>query len=135
MTNVKRKFTALASLLILLIIGACASSQKATKVSLVGDEKDIVEVTADSFNFNPSLIETKSKDTIFLKITNISSGSHNFTIKNPTGEVIQDVELPPNKTITLEVNLKKPGTYEFYCDKPFHRMLGMKGSIEVIAAN
>lgn len=135
MTNLKRKFAALASLSILLTFGACASSQKATKVSIAGDEKNIVEVTADSFNFNPSIIEIKSKDTIFLKITNISSSSHNFTVKNPAGEVIQNVELPPNKTITLEVNFKKPGTYEFYCDKPFHGMLGMKGRFEVIAAN
>lgn len=133
MAMLRKNITITASL-ILLIIGACAGSQNATKVSMVGNEKDMVEITADSFDFEPSIIEVKSGEPILLKIKTISSGSHNLTVTDPAGQVIEDVDLPPNKTITVEINFKKPGTYEFYCDKPLHTTFGMKGRFEVIAA-
>ena len=68
-----------------------------------------------------------------MKITNISSDSHNFTVKDPAGQVIQNVDLPANETINIELRLKQPGTYEFYCDRPFHKAMGRKGQFDVIA--
>jgi uncharacterized cupredoxin-like copper-binding protein len=41
------------------------------------------------------------------------------------------VDLPPKETVTIEIALQESGTYEFYCDLPFHATLGMKGKIEV----
>ena len=119
--------------LVFLFIGACAGPQTATKVSTVGDKTGTVEVTADNFHFEPSIIEVKSGDPLLLKITNVSSGSHNLTVKDPGGQVIQNVDLPANKTTNVELRFKQPGTYEFYCDKPFHKTMGMKGQFEVIA--
>jgi plastocyanin len=133
MAILRRKLTVALLSLIFLYIGACAAPQTATKVSVVGDKKDTVEVTADNFNFEPSIIEVKAGDTLFLKITNISSSSHNLTVKDPDGKVIQNVDLPENKTTKVELRFKQPGTYEFYCNKPFHKTMGMKGHFEVIA--
>ena len=132
MAILRHKLTVALLSLILLSIGACTGTQNATKVSIVGDKKGTVEVTADNFHFEPSIIEVKSGDPIFLEVTNISSGTHNLTVKDLDGQVIQNVELPANNTIDVELHFKQPGTYEFYCDKPFHKTMGMKGQFDVI---
>ena len=133
MAILRHKLTVALLLLIFLSIGACAGPQNATKVSIVGDNKDTVEVTADNFNFEPSIIEVKAGESFLLKIKNVSSSSHNFTAKDPDGKVIQNVDLPENKTTTVELRFKQPGTYEFYCDRPFHKAMGRKGQFDVIA--
>lgn len=57
---------------------------------------------------------------------------HNITIKDPRDATVARADLPPEETVTLDVELKAPGTYSFFCDKPFHPTLGMRG--EIVAA-
>jgi uncharacterized cupredoxin-like copper-binding protein len=66
-----------------------------------------------------------------VEVENISGMEHNFTIKNPEGQVLKSFILPPKKMISETLDLDNPGKYEFYCDKPFHATLGMKGQIQV----
>jgi len=40
---------------------------------------------------------------------------------------------PIKQTVSIDVNLKEFGIYEFYCDKSFHSAFGMKGHIKVIS--
>jgi len=37
------------------------------------------------------------------------------------------------QTANAKVNLAEAGTYNFYCDRPLHATMGMKGRSEVFA--
>jgi plastocyanin len=113
------------------IMAGCAGAGRTEKVSLSEQGKRSVTVEASSFKFEPSVIEVPRGDALTLKIMNVASVSHNFTIKDPQDRILRTVDLPPGETVTVEVPVNKAGTYEFYCDKPLHAALGMKGKIEV----
>ena len=87
---------------------------------------------AKSFEFRPNILKVDGPGTLPLHIKNVSSMEHNFTLKNPEGEIIKSVNLPEGETVTLEIDLPRPGTYPFYCDRPFHASLGMKGVVKVV---
>jgi plastocyanin len=126
-----RQLTVPVLFMFLLVTGACAVNRYEHQVSMTG--ADTIEMTADNFNFEPSAIEIKSGGSVSFKITNTSSSSHNFTMMNPADHIIKDVDLPAGKTIEVEVDLKNPGTYEFHCNKTFHKTMGMKGRLIQIA--
>ncbi len=88
-------------------------------------------MTASNFKFDPSVVQAKVGDNILLEIRNTSSGTHNFALKDPKGKVIKSIDLPPNQKTTVKISLKEAGVYKFYCDKPFHPSMGMKGRLEV----
>jgi len=122
---------ALMSCLILLcLLSACAGLQQQVTIEAVEGEK-VLGVKASSFKFEPNNIKALRGDVITLKVENISEAGHNFTIADPQGKTIQSVDLPPKKTIEFKVTLSENGTYNFYCDKLFHGLFGMKGQIEV----
>ena len=119
-------------LVTLLVIGACAGSQEMVKVTEGVETEKKVDMRAINFKFEPSVIQARKGDTISLEITNTASSEHNFTIKNPGGRIMKTVDLLADQTKTVKVSLEEPGNYEFYCNKPFHPTLGMKGHFEVI---
>ena len=41
------------------------------------------------------------------------------------------IDVPGKETVEVKVRLKESGIYEFFCNKPFHSTLGMKGTLEV----
>jgi len=116
---------------VLLVLAACASQQPLVTIGPAKGEI-ILPMKASSFSFEPNNIKAYRGDVVVLKIENISGSGHNFTIKDPQGKTLQDVGLPSKETVTLKVSLSDTGTYEFYCDKPFHSSYGMKGQIVVI---
>ena len=116
---------------LLLLLQACGGQQHQVAVSPGEGEKTLV-VKASSFTFEPNNIKAFSGDVILLKIENTSGSSHNFTIKDPQGNVLQSTVLPAGKTTDVEIMLPKKGMYDFYCDKPFHSAFGMKGRIEAV---
>ncbi len=118
-------------LTVLLLFAACAGLQPEVTVSPGGVEK-VLAVKANSFKFEPNNIKAYTGDVILLKIENVSGSGHNFTIKNPQGQVIQSAELPAGKVTDVSVTLSEKGVYDFYCDKPFHSAFGMKGRIEAV---
>jgi plastocyanin len=117
-------------LLCIFLIG-CAGQQTPLAVSPSEREKGVL-IEAKSFEFRPNMIKIDEPGRLLLRINNVSSAEHNFTLKNPEGEIIKSVNLPEAKTVTTEIDLPRSGTYPFYCDKPFHSSLGMKGVIEVL---
>jgi plastocyanin len=117
-------------LLCVFVIG-CAAQQTPIAITPSEREKGIL-IEAKSFEFRPNMIKIDVPGRLLLHIRNVSSMEHNFTLKNPDGEVITSVSLPEGKTITTEIDLPRSGTYPFYCDKPFHPSLGMKGVVEVL---
>ena len=116
---------------ILFVLSACAGLQHQVAVSSVGGEK-VITMEASSFKFTPNNIKAYQGDAVVIKIANISDAGHDFTIKDPQGQIVQSVDLPSKKTVEVRVTLSEPGEYSFYCDKPLHSSFGMKGQIEVL---
>jgi len=120
-------------LAVLLAVAACAGQQQQPLVT-IGPVKGeaIVTMKAGDFTFEPNNIKAYKGDVIVFRIENISGSGHNFTIKDPQGNNLQSVGLPSKESVTIKVSLAEAGTYEFYCDKPFHSGFGMKGQIVVV---
>ncbi len=114
----------------LFAIFSCAGRQHRVE-AVAGQDQKTISMSASSYKFEPNSIKANQGDTIVLSITNVSDKQHNFTIKDPSGKVIQSVELLPKQTVPVKVSFPEKGTYDFYCNKPFHPTLGMKGSIQV----
>ncbi len=131
----KRKMSILAGLLgSLLLMSACAGLQPPISAGPGAGQKT-VSMEASSFSFKPNNIRAEQGDILTLNIDNVSGSAHNFTIKDPHGTVLQDVDLPSKKTVPVRITLSEPGVYEFYCDKPLHSTFGMKGRIEAAPAS
>jgi plastocyanin len=115
----------------LLALAGCATGQSGKSVVSVPKGQEAVAMEASDFNFQPSEIQLTKKGTFKLNVKNTSSATHNITIKNPRGEVIRSVDIPVGETVPVTVDLPEVGVYEFYCDKPLHATMGMKGRIVV----
>ena len=55
---------------------------------------------------------------------------HALEVEAPTGEV-ETPEIQPGDSATLRADLRRPGTYVWYCPVGNHEELGMKGRITV----
>ncbi|HMK55222.1 MAG TPA: cupredoxin domain-containing protein [Dissulfurispiraceae bacterium] len=115
----------------ILVLASCAGLQQEVTTGTGGGEKSIA-IEADSFKFTPNNIQAYEGDVMVLNINNVSGSTHNITIKDPEGQILQSVDLPAKKAVEVSIKLSKPGEYLFYCDKPMHSLFGMKGRIEVL---
>lgn len=127
----KSKWLAAVFTSVLLTFAACASQQPLVTIGPAKGEI-VLAMKAGDFSFEPNNIKAYRGDVVVLKIENISNAGHNFTVTDPRGNMVQNIALPPKETVTVKIDLSETGTYEFYCDKPFHSTLGMKGQIAVI---
>jgi plastocyanin len=117
---------------LLVLFSGCAGRERAINVTTgASDQKVQVEMKARNFAFDPDVIVAHKGDTLVLNITDVSGETHNITVKDPSGAILKREDIPARKTITVEVPLQTTGVYPFYCDRPFHSTLGMKGRIEV----
>ena len=116
---------------LLLLLSGCAGRKQVVNVSAPPGQKVNVEMKASNFAFDPAVIIAQKGDTLVLNITDVSGEAHNITVKDPSGKIIKNEDIPGHQTITMEIPLPTAGVYPFYCDKPFHATLGMKGRIEV----
>jgi plastocyanin len=112
----------------MMILSGCAGLQAPVQISR-GQSPLLIK--AGDFNFEPNNIRLPEPGTLSLKVENISGTAHNLTIKNPEGQILNSTDLPPRATVSVEVTLPTPGTYEMVCNKPFHTTMGMKGQIIV----
>jgi plastocyanin len=117
-------------IIVILAVTACASVQE--KMVLEPGEKTLV-MKVESFKFEPNNIKAHRGDILTVKLENMAGMEHNLTIKTPQGAALLSVDIPAKGTIDVRVNLAETGIYQFYCDKPMHPTLGMKGQIEVAA--
>ncbi|HMK42629.1 MAG TPA: cupredoxin domain-containing protein [Dissulfurispiraceae bacterium] len=113
------------------LLSACAGLQQQVEIG-AGETGKIIEMEAASFTFTPNNIKAYQGETITIRITNSSDADHDFTLKDPAGAILQGISLPARQTAMIKVVLADAGVYTFYCDKPFHSLLGMKGQIESI---
>jgi plastocyanin len=117
--------------LIILSFLACAEEGRMQEVTPGVKGNMEVSMTVSSFHFDPSVIQVGRTGDFIIHAHNVADSDHNLTVKEPQGRVIATVDLPAGETVSLKVDLKVPGTYEFYCDKPMHAAFGMKGEIKV----
>ncbi len=121
--------------IVLLALGLAFSvSASATGQGVVQEPKAInkADVSISDHKFAPDYFQTSPGSTILFHLTNTTDTDHNFTIKDPDGKTIKDIDILPGKTADVGVSFSRAGTYEFYCNKDLHRQMGMKG--KVIAA-
>ncbi len=115
----------------LFALAACARLQPQVALGPEPGEKTVA-IQASDFKFEPNNIKAYRGDTIVFKIENITNTGHNFTMKDPRGQKIQNMDIPPKKTVEVKISFPETGEYDFYCDEPFHAFLGMKGQIQVV---
>ncbi|MCL5022337.1 MAG: cupredoxin domain-containing protein [Nitrospirae bacterium] len=116
----------------LLVLAGCAGSQPPVTFEPETGQT-VVGMKAENFKFVPNNIKVR-KGVVLFRIENVSGSEHNFTLKDPQDHVLRDVRIPPQGTVTVRVDFAEPGAYTFFCDEPFHAVLGMKGGIEVVGA-
>jgi uncharacterized cupredoxin-like copper-binding protein len=67
---------------------------------------------------------------VAFKIKNDGEIVHALEVEGPKGEVETEA-IQPGKSATLEADLSKAGSYEWYCPIGNHRQQGMGGRISV----
>ncbi len=131
--------TALA-LAVALVIAACgggddnsttsAASDASTSAAAGGGGGQTVNMKETDFKLNPSDPTVKA-GTVRFDISNDGQTLHSLEVEGPSGEKSLSSELQPGDSGTLQVDLNKPGKYEFYCPVDGHRDMGMQGEITV----
>ncbi len=115
-------------LFILMLLFSCAGLQK--QVAL-GRHVHTIDIKASNYKFEPDNIKVAS-DMVTFRISNTTRKMHNFTLKDPEGKIMENVDIPPETTVTVLVTFRQTGTYKFYCDRPFHALLGMRGQVQSV---
>jgi cytochrome c oxidase subunit II len=112
----------------ILAVAGCSSASKLDPQQIpAGAPMRTIEMTAKRYEFSPNPIQVKAGTHVILHVKSLDS-THGLAI--PAYGV--DVELPPDKVITVEFYAERPGTFPFSCSKfcgPGH--WGMKGRIIV----
>jgi len=136
-----RTAVVITGLIFLLALGREAPSGEVVKT---------VALTASEFKFTPASLAVKVGERLALVISNRGGMRHEFLspllksardieikvdgVKAEVGSV-EEVEVEPRHTVTIEVTATRAGTYTFWCGETFHgklhRDLGMKGTITV----
>lgn len=121
----------IAGLLFLGQLAGCAGGPERTVSVRDGGRRETMTMTAANFKFDPAVIKASPGEVLTVQIENVSGTDHNFTLKDPAGKILHEIELPEKSTREVRIELPEEGIYPFYCDKPFHSTLGMEGRIEV----
>ena len=82
-----------------------------------------VDVEADNYYFEPSVIRGTPGQKVSLALKNSSGTEHNFTIKDQH----VDVDLDAHESKTVTVTIPSSGLVSFYCE--YHKSHGMAGVI------
>jgi plastocyanin len=83
-----------------------------------------VEVEADDYYFEPTILEGKPGQRLTLEVENEGEAEHNLTIDKQG----IDKDLPAGEKATVEVTLPASGTVAFYCK--FHTSQNMAGALK-----
>ncbi len=114
----------------LILFSGCGRMQK--PVVLETQPHNVVDMKLSNYKFTPNFLQTYQGYTIVFRFHNGTNDTHNFTLKNPGGNVIQDVDVPPGKSAEVKVVFSTPGAYKFHCNKGLHSEMGMTGQVMVL---
>ncbi|HEX2850629.1 MAG TPA: cupredoxin domain-containing protein [Acidimicrobiales bacterium] len=115
---------ALALTLAAVLTGACGGG--GGKAPAPAADARRIDVSAKSFQFDPSTITAKPGEDLAIALTS-KDAVHDFVVEHTDFKI----EAGKGKTTVGGLRLDKPGTYTFYCSIPGHRSAGMHGTIVV----
>jgi len=111
--------------------GAVLAGTTSALAGATGSERQI-NVLARSYAFKPNRIEIVAGETVKIRLKSTDT-FHDFAVKiGKKAKVVVSASGGKSKTKSLQV--KKPGTYTFYCTVPGHRSAGMVGKLIVTKA-
>ena len=110
--------------------GETTAAETSATETTGGGGGETVSVSETDFALNPS-DPTVQAGTVTFKVSNDGQTEHSLEVEGPGEESELDAELAPGESGTLEVDLSKPGTYEWYCPIDDHKGMGMRGEITV----
>ena len=104
-----------------------------------------VTVTLDEFEFTPAQFTLHAGQPVRLRLENVGSRSHDFTAPGLFGTVALRpdtgqasplanggiVEIPFSQTREVFLLPMQHGSFDFFCGKPLHATLGMRGRVIV----
>jgi plastocyanin len=136
-TTAGARLTAAAALAgLALALAACSSSSSGSgggNAGLTGKVNNhgtktvsggTLEVEADDYYFEPTIIKAKAGTKLTLEIKNEGKAVHTFT--SPKLNV--DKQLSPGQSATVTVTVPASGSAQFHCT--FHESMGMQGAVE-----
>lgn len=87
-----------------------------------------LEVTAmDPFTYDPNALTIESAGSTTIRLVNKGTVEHDFTID----ELVFQIAVAVGETAEGTLTDVAPGTYEFYCTVPGHKVNGMVGQLVV----
>jgi len=89
-----------------------------------------VSVTETEFKLDPADPSVAKAGVVKFKVKNDGQIVHALEVEGP-GEEAKTKAIQPGKSATLEADLNKAGSYEWYCPVGNHKQQGMKGTIKV----
>jgi uncharacterized cupredoxin-like copper-binding protein len=92
---------------------------------------EATDVSLTDFKIDPANPSISKAGKVTFRVKNDGGTEHSLEVEGPDGEAKLASNLAPGQTGTLEVDLSKPGKYEWYCPVGNHRDLGMEGEITV----
>jgi plastocyanin len=82
-----------------------------------------VEIAQSDFGFSPTFVKIPAGTTsLVVTVKNVGQTMHTFTVPSQTIDKV----LNPGDSVTVTVNVPKPGAIAFFCR--FHKSLGMQGA-------
>lgn len=87
-------------------------------------------VAVSGSEFRVTMPTSLSAGTYTFEFTNTGMTSHDLVISRASGEVARSPVIAGGATTEVTATLE-PGTYEFWCSVPGHRMLGMTTTVTV----
>jgi len=114
------------------ILWNCAPRVTLGPAHLIYPEIRPIEIELRSFSFQPNHIAIlKNQSPLTFRLTNTANLQHNFSLIDSQKNVIARRDMNPKESITLDIESLDPGNYVFYCNRCFHRFLGMEGMLMV----
>ena len=82
------------------------------------------------FKLAPANPKVSKAGVVQFKVKNDGKIVHALEVEGPSGEV-KTAPIQPGKSATLNADLSKAGSYQWYCPIDSHKAMGMKGKISV----
>lgn len=89
-----------------------------------------VEVSETEYSLDPPNPSVAKAGVVRFKVKNAGKIEHALEVEGPSGDVKTKL-IKPGASATLEADLGKAGTYEWYCPVDNHKALGIKGEVKV----
>jgi len=89
-----------------------------------------LSVTEREYSLSPSRLRVPKPGTFKVAIRNTGAIPHALEVEGPRGEV-RTGAIGPGQTAQLQLELRKPGRYVWYCPIGDHRKRGMRGAVVV----